>query len=1454
MRRLFIIYFLFTLAFYSFSQSDKIPQYFSTHPEYLSGNPINPNTRNSIELIHKRTEYTRIFENQYGIKTTASSSVPLHFMDEYGRWISYEYNLSQNSKESKSLVFPANNPVFFLNLESGEVDYKSKINLRIGSNHRIVQLNNESDILISIDYNKGNDDYSYKNNRFTLNNLFDNIDFEIDFYHSLYKSNYTINNPNIIEEGAEWLIIEFDVYFNESYTLKFEKTVNYTDNDFIRKNLLLSDENGITQAVFNLPVFADSRIEQLKNSGIGPFNRPIYIDGAEDRAKSSYEGFYRLHEKEPGHFTIGIPIPCSWLNDTERRYPVIIDPIVVLENTDILETCFYPEFNQGEIHIDIPEGDTILTSYLLWEFTATQGSQAWTEDQRSYVSGTNGNTAIFSGSGNTHGVQTYSVYSNIANSISEGQITINFHASRIWGPDYNGGDCNGVYNFINRRYVEITHVDEIVFGPGDVLINEYSCSNRSIQDDFGNFEDWIELYNASENFVNLSGYYLSDNPNNPYKWQFPSVFMNPGSHLIVVCSGRDAMSGLTPHTNFRLNQLQPESIVFSDPNGEILESFTLFTTQLGHSYGRLIDGEDTWGIFPNPSPGSPNQNGYSNYSSKAFFSHHPGFYAEPFFLTINHNDFESIVRFTTNGDEPTETSEIYTSPIEITETQVVKSRVFANNPFILPSFITTKTFFVGEEHQIPVVSVSGTQLFNLFNGNQSLQPNGTFEYFDESGLYTDKAAGEFNKHGNDSWSYAQRGVDFIGRDEHGYNEELNHKLFMTSDRTKFKRYMIKAAANDNYPHQTGGAHVRDAYIQHLSQLGNFRMDERTSTFCAVYVNGQYWGLYDLREKVDDHDFCDYYYNQERLYKGSEEYIQFIKTWGSSFPKYGEQRAIDDWNWLRGYVQGNHMGEPEDFALVDDNLDWRSLVDYFMYNSFVVSRDWINYNTGWWRGLNPQGLARAWRYILWDMDAAFGHFHNYTGIPDVTANALPCNVENLNVSGDQGHVATLRKLINENEDVRHYYITRYADLLNTSLSCDYMHHVLDSLVEVMTSEMPRQIDRWGGSISGWETNLNTLRQFITNRCIAVSQGLIPCYDLEGPFTCIFDVYPPGSGRIKMNTIWIPEFPFDASVYGNIETKLTATASNSSYIFSHWQINGHEISPDEFSSDIILWLEGNETVTAHFSDANLHGKDLLYYWHFNNLDTSQGDVINIEADYSYLPEINAQMIYTGTGGRDIDSYNTGSDLNLLLGYDQGKAARVRNPSAGRSLIFNLPSTDYGELLFEYAVQRSASGMLNHLISYSIDGTNFTQEYIQEEMIEITEDYILVGVDFTNVPGVNHNPDFHIKIDFSGNTNQDNGNNRFDNISLKGEYIPFAEIEKSTNYIPNIYPNPFRDRICIDSKYYFDAVELYSADGKLLISKVFRERNYFEIETSELPPGLYIVVLNTEIGAVPVKILKK
>ena len=273
--------------------------------------------------------------------------------------------------------------------------------------------------------------------------------------------------------------------------------------------------------------------------------------------------------------------------------------------------------------------------------------------------------------------------------------------------------------------------------------------------------------------------------------------------------------------------------------------------------------------------------------------------------------------------------------------------------------------------------------------------------------------------------------DYISRDQMGYDNDVDDQMFATTDRDEFQRLIIKAAANDNYPFAPGqGAHIRDAYLHTLSQVADMDLDERSYEPCVVYLNGEYWGVYELREKVYDLDFTEYYYNQ------NEYDIDMIQTWGGTWEEYG---SIDDWNTLHNFIVNNDMSDPANYAAVTDELNVLSLIDYIILNTHAVCSDWLNYNTGWWRGRNAPGVK--WRYTLWDLDASFGHYINYTGIPDTEPTADPCDNEDTGISDPEGHIEMLVALF-ENPEFHALYINRYADLNNTYFTCDFMIDFLD----------------------------------------------------------------------------------------------------------------------------------------------------------------------------------------------------------------------------------------------------------------------------------------------------------------------------------------------------------------------------------------------------------------------------
>ena len=713
-----------------------------------------------------------------------------------------------------------------------------------------------------------------------------------------------------------------------------------------------------------------------------------------------------------------------------------------------------------------------------------------------------------------------------------------------------------------------------------LYINEYSAANfDSYQDNYGEYEDWFEIYNSSTNQIDISGYFLSDKADNPTKWQVPSSFVIPaGGVSIIFCSGRDEIAGGFAHTNFKITQTKNnETIILSDPASILIDSITVRPNLKTHSRGRTSDGSPTWSVFVNPTPDATNVGALQEYATTPIFSIPSGYYSGSAQVIITSPDPNVTIYYTLDGTAPDNTSNQYSTPITLTQTSVLKAISYSSNPNIPSSFVEYNTYFIDDTHTIPILSISGDQVLDLLDGgwgSTSLEPQGTVEWFNKDGIMLDKGMGEFNKHGNDSWAYDQRGFDYIMRDQFGYNHALQDKLFMTKDRDKFQRVIVKAAANDNYPFSFGGsgAHIRDAYVNHLSQLADLRLDERSTTSCIVYLDGVYWGVYEIREKVDDHDFTDYYYDQDK------NNLQYLKTWGGTWIEYGGPQAQTDWDNLVNFITTNPMNVPANYNAAKSQYNTGSLIDYFLLNSYVVCADWLNWNTAWWRGMDPNGDKKKWRYTLWDMDNTFGHGTNYTGIPTQSVNADPCDPSSLNDPGGQGHIPIWNDLL-DNDDFFNDYINRWQDMALGPLSCQSMVDLLDSMIAVIEPEMPRQISTWGGNFATWQSNVQTLRNFILSRCSTMNAGFIPCYpDLSGPFDVTVEII--GIGEVEMsdeNIINETNTPQVYSRFGGVSLPFEVKSGT----FQNWDVlPAGTYVYDPLVDTLEFELQGDVTVIANF----------------------------------------------------------------------------------------------------------------------------------------------------------------------------------------------------------------------------------------------------------------------------------
>ena len=844
-----------------------------------------------------------------------------------------------------------------------------------------------------------------------------------------------------------------------------------------------------------------------------------------------------------------------------------------------------------------------------------------------------------------------------------------------------------------------------------VRINEYSASNlNSFTDSFQKTEDWIELYNDSNEAVDISAWHLSDKESKPEKWEIPAGTVIPAnSFLVFFCSGRDGFINNEYHTNFKLAQTKANEVVLlSDANGNVLEMYDLELTLVEHSHCRTTDGSDTWMICTAPSFGTTND-GTSQvlgYTRTPGMSLEAGFYTGEQTLILNNNEPNSTLRYTLDGTNPTENSPEYTEPLTISTTQVIKAQAFSDDPLILAGKMDFRTFFIDEpDYSLAVFSVAADDVLELAGGQGELIPIGSLEYFNTDKELEANSFGSLNRHGQDSWALPHRSLDWISRDEMGYSKAVQAPLFSYSERDEYQKFMFRNSGDDNYPalpdaNHEGATHIRDEYVQELAREAGMKLDTRAVERVILFLNGQYWGVYGMRERPVDHDYTDEYYDQ-----GKYE-IQYLSTWGTTEIEYGGEQALQDWESIRDFILDNDMSDTDNYMLAEDSINMLSLIDYMIVNLNVVASDWLNYNTGWWRGLNPDGNHKKWGYILWDLDATFDYYINYTNVPNISPNADPCDLEEISdsmdeffstfggggintppedcptilngsspypatdsffiqtiqqdgfccgviwddscqniyngfangadssgeIAGNVGkHEKIFLKLLEENPTFQQLYYSRYADMMNTTYSCENMMETLDRMLAVIEPEMPGQIARWGGTMTEWQDNVQDLKDFIEQRCMLLDDGMIECYEeLSGPYNLTLMTEPEGIGEIDLNTLDIENFPWSGDYFGGMTNKIKAKVFDNydaDYEFSHWiSTAGNVISPNADTRKANITLASADTLIAVFEPILTSTTTLNDELAFNVYPNPTKDYLILEYDLKNTTKVEVALYST------------------------------------------------------------------------------------------------------------------------------------------------------------------------------------------------------------------------------------
>ena len=643
------------------------------------------------------------------------------------------------------------------------------------------------------------------------------------------------------------------------------------------------------------------------------------------------------------------------------------------------------------------------------------------------------------------------------------------------------------------------------------------------------------------------------------------------------------------HTNFKVNA-SGESIILSDTSGAIIDLVDIPASASDISYGRICDGVLPW-IFQLASPGSDNTGQeFQGYADSVSASLPAGFYSSAISVELLAGD--SRIFYTLDGSDPDTNSTEYTAALSITETEVLKARSYQDN--YLPSPIIVKSYFLNESTDLPVISLVS-------------DPDGLFDY--ENGIYADgpgyNTPPEDPHYGANFWKDWEReaSIEFFEDDKQlGFSEnaiiaifgawsrmhpqksfsvkfksdrgkrEIHYPLFPGLDVTTFKSFLLRNSGNDFW-----NTHVRDAMMQAL--IKDLDIDYQEYRPAVTFINGEYWGIYNIREKLSEH----YIANRHNV---DPDNIDMLENNASVI--HGD--AVH-YNTFINYIDNNDMTTDISYEFVNEMIDLNNCLLYYAYEMYINNRDWPGNNLKYWRERTENG---KWRWLVFDTDFGFNLYGSQEHNEDPFPFALSDNPEQ-GWPNPNWSTLIMRRLL-ENPVIQNKFINLFADLLNTNLQTNRVVSIINDHVNHVANDIDRHRSRFGVGGEGTERMIEfaekrpgNMRNFIRNYFGSGSNGNLTINSSDG-------------GKVILNSLSFSstELPWTGTYFQNNAVQLTAVPEPG-YKFDGW--TGSSTSTNE---KIAFNVTSSSSLTANFSiDTRITGDVVINEINYHSADSFYTD---------------------------------------------------------------------------------------------------------------------------------------------------------------------------------------------------------------------------------------------------------
>ncbi|WP_078553369.1 CotH kinase family protein [Bacillus alkalicellulosilyticus] len=520
------------------------------------------------------------------------------------------------------------------------------------------------------------------------------------------------------------------------------------------------------------------------------------------------------------------------------------------------------------------------------------------------------------------------------------------------------------------------------------------------------------------------------------------------------------------------------------------------------------------------------------------FSHVGGFYDDFFELEILSPIENGLIYYTLDGSEPnpiynSENTHLYTNPIAISERDsepsvyafIPTNRIDDHRGWKAPtepitkatlvraiihsddepiSSVATHSYFF-TPYSLPVVSIS-TNPENLFDDeigiyvpgvNYQAGNDGTgnyfqrgsdwerpihLEYFELDGTLALSQDAGIRIHGNFSRRFPQKSLRLYSRSEYG-KSRFNYQFFDDKPIDDFNRLILRHPGND-----WGVTMFRDDALQRVLHHLDLATQHYQPT--VVFLNGEYWGIHNLRDRLDKHYFETHFGGNRDQYTILENNARLTE---------GSEMGKQDYEDMIEYVKTHDIAEDIHYEYLQSLMDIDNYTQYYISQIYIANVDWPQNNIRYWRYektpdediVTPE-LDGRWRWLVFDLDRTF------VGRESYNHNTIEWATSLTNQKNDQEWPNVLFRSLLENKSYKTKFLNEFADHLNSSFQTERVHTIFNDIKTSIQPEMDEHINRWGipASIEEWNKSVDKMFEFATNRPSIVRQHLVEHFELSG----------------------------------------------------------------------------------------------------------------------------------------------------------------------------------------------------------------------------------------------------------------------------------------------------------------------------------------------------------------------